>query len=179
MKVISIILGVLMVMAGIFMVMTPGITFASMGWVLGVLLILLGASGVVQYFTAGKNGKKSVWELVGGIFSLVLGGVVLINPFVALFAEVALAYAFDFWLIIGGFTRIGQAFEKRKEKEKNWGWVLTMGILTVVVGGYALFHVATLALALGMMAGIAVMMSGFNLIAASSAAGGTGGGTAA
>ncbi len=174
MRVVSIILGVLLVMAGIFMVMTPGVTFASMGWVIGFLLIFSGATGIAQYFTAKKGEKKSKWELFGGIASAVLGGIVLINPVVGLFIEVALAYAFAFWMIFSGVMRIGQAFTMRKSKEKNWGWVLTMAILSVVVGGYALFHVAVSALAIGIMVGVAVMMSGFNTIAGSSA---TGGGT--
>ncbi len=179
MKVISIILGILLIMAGIFMVMTPGITYTSMSWMIGCLLILAGANGFVQYFSADKTAKKPVWELIFGILSLILGGIVLINPMTGLLVELALTYAFDFWLILGGITRVGHAFTMRKNKERNWGWSIAMGILSVVVGVYALFHIGTLALAIGMMVGVAVMMSGFNLISGSSAFGGSAGGGAA
>ncbi len=180
MRVVSIILGILLVLAGMFMVVTPGATYASMSWVIGFLLILVGVNELAQYFAAGKTGKRSTWELVGGILSLVLGALVLFNPMLGIFVELSMTYAFDIWLIIGGILRIARAFEMRKTKEKNWGWVLTMAILSVVVGVYALFHIGTLMLAIGIMVGVSVMMSGFNLIAGSSMMGsGSNGGSAA
>ncbi len=171
MKVLSIILGVLLIMGGFFLMLTPGATFASMSWVVGFLLLLSGVNSVIDFFMSRKSGKKSGWGLIGGILLGLLGIAVLISPYNGLFTDVVLIFAFDFWLIIGGILRIIASVQLKKAGNASWGWVLAFAILSVVAGLYALFHIVASALAIGILVGVVVLISGFNLIAAASVAG--------
>ena len=74
MKVITIILGVLTTLLGIFCVFRPGVAALSLAWLLGIILILAGFNIVTNYF-----GKKigSGWDAFFGILSIV-GGIILI-----------------------------------------------------------------------------------------------------
>ena len=176
MKALSIVLGILLVLGGFFMMITPGVTFSSMSWVIGFLLLLAGVNWVVDYFTNRKNGTASVWTIVGGILCAILGGLVLINPFIGLLADGLLIYAFDFWLIIGGVLRIFGSVEMKKAGIGSWGWVLAFAIVSVLVGFYALFHIIASALAIGMLVGIVVLMSGINVLMSVSSGGMSGSG---
>ena len=176
MKVLSIVLGILLVLGGFFMMITPGVTFASMSWVVGFLLLLAGVNWVVEYFTNRKKGTASVWTVIGGVLCGLLGGLVLINPLLGLLADGLLIYAFDFWLIIGGILRIVASVQMKKAGDHSWGWVLAFAIVSVLVGLYALFHIIASALAIGMLVGVVVLISGINVIASASSGGAAGGG---
>ncbi len=181
MKAVSIILGILLAIGGFFLMLTPGMTFASMSWVVGFLLLFAGVNSVVEYFVNRKTGTQSISEIVIGILCGLLGILVLVNPLVGLLTDGLLIYAFDFWLIIGGVIRIGRSVQMKKEGDKSWVWVLVFAILSVLVGFYALFNIIASAMAIGLLAGAVVLMNGISMIAASSAMGGSGqgGGTAA
>ncbi len=174
MKVLSIIVGVLLAVGGFLLMMTPGMTFSSISWVIGILLVFAGVSAVVDFFASRKNGTHSVTEIVIGVLCGILGILVLVNPFISLLADGLLIYAFDFWLIIGGVMRLVRSIQMKKEGDKSWVWVLVFAILSVLVGVYALFNIILSAMAIGLLAGAVVLMNGISMIVASSAMGSSG-----
>lgn len=87
------------------------------GLTLLLLAILLGAYWIVQGFVelfvaiAHPEVRGRPWYLVGGILSLVAGGVVVVFPTVSL---LFLTIVLGFWLIVFGVTLIARAFLLRQ-----------------------------------------------------------------
>lgn len=164
MKILSIVLGVLMIFGGFTMMITPGITFLSVGWLIGFVFILSGINAIVDYLMHRKEGHITQWDLIAGILSAAMGILILSSPYVMILAKGAIIYFFNFWMIISGVLRIIAAVQMRKEGSRHWIWVMILAVLSVALGIYALFNILVMAVAIGWMMGFFVMMSGINLI---------------
>jgi uncharacterized membrane protein HdeD (DUF308 family) len=81
--------------------------------------------------------RSSIWWLaiVRGIFAIIFGILVLVWPVETV---VILTLVFAVYAIVDGIVNIVAAIATRKE-DSTWGWLLTQGILTLIVGVLALF----------------------------------------
>jgi uncharacterized membrane protein HdeD (DUF308 family) len=96
------------------------------------------SSGVLSGFGADARAlcKRTWWVfLIGGIASVIFGGFAFAKPGVALFV---LATFFAAYLLVDGISNvIGSVLHRQKD---GWWIMLLMGILGVLVGGYALLN---------------------------------------
>lgn len=161
MKVVTIIAGVILCITGIYCLVTPGITFLSIAFVLGCVMLFSGVSGIINYVTKRKSGEVSGWVLAEGVVTTVLSLLILSNQ---LITDALLPYFFGGWIILSGVFRIFAAMGIKKIGGPGWGWILALGILSVLFGIYALVHPLVAALTLGLLVGLVVLMQGINLI---------------
>lgn len=164
MKIATIILGVLLLICGIYCLATPGLTFLSIGWVMGILLLLSGINATIAYFQQRKTGGKDIWDLVWGLLTVAISILLISNQLAQFMTDVALVYLFSFWVIASGATRIMVAVKLRKVATSSWIWILVLGILTVVLGIFSLLHPLLTAITLGWLIGAYIIMQGINLI---------------
>lgn len=161
MKVLTIILGILLIIGGIFCIATPGSTFLSIGWLVGLGFLLAGIDEIVMYWS--RRYLRSGWALAGGILTALLGGFLLFNSWANFFADMVILYMTGAFLILAGIFRIVTAVQSR-HLSHTWGWMLALGILTILVGGYSLFHPTVAAIALGWLIGFYVILAGIEMI---------------
>lgn len=164
MKILSTIMGILLVIGGVYCMLTPGITFLTLGWVLGVLLLISGIELIVCYFGGRKVCIPSAWDLALGILTTVLAIVILTNNYAQFFTELILAYMLGVWIVVSGALRIFAAFGLKKLEVSIWWLSLVVGVLLILAGIYAFFHPIVAAITLGVMAGLYVTVQGVNLI---------------
>lgn len=172
MKIITIVLGVILVIGGIFCMVYPAATFSTLGWLVGILLLISGVNAVANYVRGRKVGLANVWDLVYGILTLILATVILFSPLAAGITDVILIYMFAFWLLIGGIIRIVGSIALMRLKNRGWIWMIILGLLMVVLGIYSFFHPMVNAIAMGWMMGFFIIFQGFNLIGIGSTLGG-------
>lgn len=161
MRVLTIVMGVILTLAGIWCLINLGQTYAALAFVLGIVMLVSGISSIITYIMGHKDEKLSGWVLAEGIFTTILGIIVLINPFTA---DVMISIFFGMWLMVSGVLRIVGAFEQRK-LGLPYGWTLILGILSLLVGLYGFVHPLVAGLALAMLLAIFFIMQGINTIA--------------
>lgn len=171
MRVISVILGMILVSGGFSMMLTPGITFLSIGWILGFVFIVSGINLVIDYAKNRKDEHINLWDLIAGLLAIVLGVLILISPYVMIVAKVLSVYVFTFWMIASGLLRFISSFQARKNGDRGWIWSLLLSLFTIAIGVYALFNILISALAMGWLLGFYVLLSGMNLISIGFASG--------
>ncbi len=96
------------------------------------------SSGVLSGFGADARAlcKRAWWVfLVGGIASVCFGVLAFVNPGVALFV---LATFFAAYLLVDGISNVIGSVQNRQKD--GWWIMLLIGILGVLVGGYALLN---------------------------------------
>jgi uncharacterized membrane protein HdeD (DUF308 family) len=96
------------------------------------------SSGVLSSFGADARAlcKRAWWVfLVGGIASTCFGLLAFVNPGIALFV---LATFFAAYLLVDGISNVIGSVQNRQKD--GWWIMLLIGILGVVVGGYALLN---------------------------------------
>ena len=173
-RILTAILGVLTIIAGFFCLLWPGMTYITMVWMIGVVMIVDGIANIVSWSDRRDAGLADGWSLAGAIVSILFGIVLVVSNLMQVVMDVFVAYMVAAWLLIYGIIRIVMAFKLRSVRktlgsavdavEPRWGWVLCMGILMVICGIIGFFNPMSLMLALGVVAGVAIVIFGADLI---------------
>ncbi len=119
-------------------------------------------SGILSSFRADAQAlcKRTWWVfLIGGLASAAFGVLAFVNPGVALFV---LATFFAAYLLVDGiFNVIGSVMHREKD---GWWIMLLIGILGVLVGGYALLNPPVSMLAFILLVAIEAIILGVFLV---------------
>lgn len=129
MKVITIILAILTILAGFFCIIHPAFTAFSIAWILGFLLILGGINVLVSFF-GKKEGSKS--DVFFGILSIIGGIAMLCNYWFQIFTDVIIVAIVAGLILLMGILRISASIDLKKASQP---WVLAMisGILSILI----------------------------------------------
>src|SRR5690625_2202453 len=98
--------------------------------------------------------------LLVGLFFLIVGFIVLGSPVASL---VSLSILFSISFLFGGITELIFAIRNRKNLE-NWGWQLTMGIFTLLIGILLLRNPELSVKTLSLFIGFLIMVRGIAAI---------------
>lgn len=124
----SIVLSVLMILAGVLAIVIPPAAGIAITILVGWLLVFSGAAHLVfgwQTRTAGGF----VWELLLGVLYILVGAYLLFHP-VAGLASLTLALAI--YLFAEGILEFILSF--RLHPMPGWVWLLFDGIITLILG---------------------------------------------
>ncbi len=171
-KVLSVILGLLMVASGVYCICTPALTYLTLGWVIGACMVVNAIGSFFTYSERKKFGAADGWTLVGAIISLLLGLALAANGVMQIMVDLFILYMAAAWLLIMGIIRIMMAIRLYRFHKslaslvlgRNWGWVLIMGLLLVACGVLSLINPFGLMLAIGLIIGINLIVIGVNLV---------------
>ena len=172
MKVATIVLGALMLIGGIYCIVTPIETYSVLGWLIGFAMLVEGVGSVTTWSARRKLGFADGWTLAGAIVSIALG-VILLFSFVAQWAvDLFIAYMIAAWLVIGGIVRIVAAVKLRDFSKstgsgiagQNWGVLLVLGILVALFGVLCLANPLSIMVGVGFMLGVSIICVGVDLI---------------
>jgi uncharacterized membrane protein HdeD (DUF308 family) len=164
MKILTIIVGVLVTISGMYCLSMPGATFLNLGWLTGLSLAVSGVSAITVYAVRRKNKSAVMWDLWSGVLSVLVGALMICNLYAQLLTDIALIYMFAGWLILSGVLRIA-ASVKLKAMGFSWAWILIFGALSVLLGIYSSLHPLFTAITLGYLIGFWIISAGLNLTA--------------
>ena len=171
-KVLSVILGILMIVGGLYCLFTPGLTYLSIGYVVGLSMVLDAIGRFVGWHKARKDGAADGWMLTNAILSAVFGFFILNSAALQLGVDVFIVYYIAVWMVCHGIVVIARAAQLCKI-HKNWDtkklgthWYLplTIGILMCVFGVLCMFKPIIMASTLGVFIGLGIISAGANLI---------------
>lgn len=174
--VLSIIFGVMLIIGGISCLVLPELTFLTLGYIVGVVMILDGIGMIIAWTQRDRSKEGSGFVLASGIISLLFGIVLVGNGFLQLAVNDFIIYASIAWLFVVGMIRIVLAiktkavYEQAKrvdgntELGRNWWIALILGILMVVCAIIGLFNPDAVAYSIGVMIGIGIIINGLDMI---------------
>src|SRR5882724_3524002 len=123
----SIVLSVLLIIAGILAIAIPAVAGIAVNLLVGWLLVFSGGAHLI-YAWQTRHNRGFVWELLLGILYFAIGGYLLINPIRGL---VTLTLAIALYLWIEGVLEFVLSFWLRGLP--GAGWLLFDGIITVIL----------------------------------------------
>lgn len=160
-----IVLGIVFIVGGVFAIAMPFIAGLAVTVVFAVVLAWIGIMQIIQAWSV-KSWGGFIWQLIIGLIMLIGGAAIWIDPILgALTLTIVVAAVF----IAKGVFQIVMGLQMRPHT--GWGWVLTAGILAILVGLiiWLSWPVST-AWALGTLAGISFIFSGWSYIMVAMAA---------
>jgi uncharacterized membrane protein HdeD (DUF308 family) len=155
--------GIAAVLFGILVIAWPGPTVLALVFLFGIYAIVDGVTGIGHY--ASKD-RRSVWQIVGGVVSVIAGITALVWPGIT---ALALALVIGFWAVLLGGSQIAAAFNVRKTVSQWWLWLLTgivtalFGLLIVAAPGAGILSLLGLVSAFAVISGVLFIASGIEL----------------
>ena len=156
-KIVLILGAVLSIAAGIIAFCFPGATLGGAAVFIGIVLICMGASMIASYIMERNYMLGSMWVLIGGIATIVLGIFAIINT--SLVAS-TLPVLFAIWALCTGVARLMTSFDLKHLNFSNW-WISTIvGALLIVFAIISFFDPVLSAIAMTTLIGLYLVGNG-------------------
>ncbi len=151
--------GIVTLAMGLTALFWPSITISVLFGLFGFFAIV---DGVIALVT-GLFFRRSAWgwTVFQGIAGIVIGVLALRYP--ATVAAVIVIF-FAFWALVVGLFQVATAFGLRGLGQRSWGWVLTSGLLTALLGLYFLINPDTGARFMAVTIGFFALIAGAVLV---------------
>ena len=127
---LPLVLGVLFIGAGVFVLFTPLASYLTLSFLFALTLLIGGALEVIYAIANRDINDRWGWTLVGGLLDLVIGILLVSNP--ALSAVVLLMYI-GFALLFRAIMGIAWAVELKRAQVPNWGALMTVSIIGLIL----------------------------------------------
>ena len=164
MAILSLILGVLMILAGFSCMFTPVATFLATGYYIGIMMLVYGIMGIVR----GIRKEADTVEIVLSVLAAIVGLISLFRPGATLVFDGMMIFIISAWILLQGIGSIILAI-RAKKAGSGWVWGLFSGILGVVLGIYSFMHPQVAAVTAGFLIGFYFVETGINMIVLSAA----------
>jgi uncharacterized membrane protein HdeD (DUF308 family) len=153
--------GIVLVVLGLAAMIVPPLASLAVTLVLGWLFLFSGAAGLVVTFWARKM-PGFWWSLFSAALAVAAGMVLLAKP---VQGALTLTIVVGAYFLAEGVATIMYALEHKKELSERWGWLLTAGIMDILVAFFIIAGLPGSALwALGLLVGINMLFGGATLI---------------
>ncbi len=156
-KAASIIIGILLIVIGIFAFFSPFITAISFEWIATVGFLVLGIYEILSFiFIKPRSG----WQLADGIINVILG-ILLLTSGIEMRAE-TFSFIFAILFLFSGIE--GLSFSSMTGSDSN-GWIIFTSILAIIAAIFMFFVPSIFTtLTIGYLFGIYILIGGITLI---------------
>ena len=152
-------IGVILILVGTAAVLFPQITTIAAERLIGWVFVFAGFSQIVHAFWV-KDWGAFIWEFLVGVIQAIAGILLLAYPIAGVVTLTLLLAAI---LVVEGVLRVIASVQIRPDP--GWGWMLTGGILSVVLGILLWMSFPSSAVwAVGLLVGLNIIMSGWTLL---------------
>lgn len=159
-----IVAGVLFILFGLVCAFFPGLTLASIAFMVGAAFVVSGVVNIATFIRDRELLGFSGWILAYGILDVLIGAMFVIHPFA--FAAV-LPWVIGAFVLIFGAYEVVAAFMIKRSGLPLWGWMLVSGIISIVIGSLFFYLPEMLALFIALFA----LLRGVDLIVVGANAG--------
>ena len=126
--------GILLILFGILMYVSPGVTLFSLLWYLGIYWIVDGVFWLAQAFSSAQFsstwGNSRWWLIIGGILSIIAGFITLEHPFLAgLVNGTFLVYLIGISIFVAGVSMLISG----RDGSRTF-WSVIVGVLYIIFG---------------------------------------------
>jgi uncharacterized membrane protein HdeD (DUF308 family) len=159
--------GILLAILGIAAMIVPPLASLAVTIFLGWLFLISGVAGLLLTFWA-RQMPGFWWSLLSAILAIIVGVILLARP---VQGTLTLTIVVGAYFLAEGVTTIMYALEHRRELVNRWGWLLTAGIMDLIVAAIIVIGLPGSALwAVGLLVGINLLFGGATLIGVALAA---------
>jgi uncharacterized membrane protein HdeD (DUF308 family) len=153
--------GILFVVLGVGAMIVPPLASLAVTIFLGWMFLISGVAGLVLTFWA-RQMPGFWWSLFSALLALGAGIALLAWP---VQGTLTLTIVVGAYFLAEGVSTIMYAVEHRRELSERWGWLLTSGIVDLILAGIMIAGLPGSALwAIGLMVGINMILGGAALI---------------
>ena len=175
-KTLFVILGILMILAGITCFFTPVETSSVIPFIFGLAMVIDGIGRIIAWFSIREYAPQSGWIFASSVISLIFGLMLTTSPMLQMSVGVFVVLLTGWWILALGIIRIVHAFHLLKIKREsdgfgfgemlgsNWWIALILGALLTLFGVIVILNPMLGLGVIGVLIGCGVITAGVNLI---------------
>ncbi|MBV9511363.1 MAG: DUF308 domain-containing protein [Caulobacteraceae bacterium] len=153
--------GAVLVVLGILALLAPLAAGLAVSLILGVILVLSGVFGLISAM-AGAAHQHRVLSLASSVLALAVGMALLFYP---LAGPLALALLLAAYLLVDGVILIGLAMDHRRRATARWGWLIASGVIDLILAAaLVMLSAVGSTILLGAFVGIDLIVAGAALV---------------
>jgi uncharacterized membrane protein HdeD (DUF308 family) len=153
------ILGIVLLLAGLAAIAFPFVSTVAAKIALGWIFLVSGLFMIIHAFSAGEW-RGFFWNLLIGILYLVGGAYLAFFPLTGILTLTILVAAL---FLADGLLEVIMAFKLRPHE--GWGWVLVSGLVAIAAGGLIAMQLPSSATwVIGVLAGIKMIFAGWSFV---------------
>lgn len=153
--------GIVLAILGIAAIVVPSLASLAITIFLGWIFLIGGVAGLIATFWARKM-PGFWWSLLSATLALVVGILLLVQPVQGMLTLTILVGAY---FLAEGAVTIMYALQNRRELSQRWGWLLTAGVMDLIIAGIILVGLPGSAIwAIGLLVGLNMTFGGATLI---------------
>ncbi len=112
-------LGIVFAVMGVWILLKPEMIIAAVPIIIGILIVIHGLHNVVQAFALKKDSYENWWiALLMGVVTVVLGGILVYNPFKVMDTVVRLIGIFLIYDGLSDVWILSKVFKMKKQSER-------------------------------------------------------------
>ena len=161
MRIITMMIGALFTITGIYLVANGGLTFMSVAFIVGLVFVVAGIVVCLSYSGYRGEDEAKSWILIDGTSTFMLGVLILMNK---LSADVAVPLVLGMWILLSGIRNFVHAWERIEKRDVNFYDHLLIGLLNIVLGLYAFFDADLFDLSTLTLVGVYMIAGGINIV---------------
>jgi uncharacterized membrane protein HdeD (DUF308 family) len=154
--------GVLLIILSIFIFSNPAAVLAGISFWFGILVLLAGIAGIVNWLAGTKEERESM-SLLWSILTLIFG-FVLLTHLVATMGT--LSTIFGLWVLVSGILLASNGWSVKATNSTGWIMVV-VGAVAVLASIFIIFNIGAGAIAISTLLGWAVLLSGIAFVVSS------------
>ena len=174
-----VILGVLMILAGITCFFTPVETSSVIPFLFGLAMAIDGIGRSIAWFSIREYAPQRGWVLASSVILLIFGLMLTASPMLQKSIGVFVVLLTGWWILALGIIRIIHAFHLLKNKREssdfvlsemigsNWRIAFILGLLLSVLGVIIILNPLLGLGVIGVVIGCGIITAGINLISLS------------
>lgn len=165
MRILTIGAGVISTLLGVLCIANAGLSFMSLAFIIGIVLIIVGMIECFSYKKSLENEEEKHWILIEGLTTFILGVVVLTGQ---LAADIAVPVVFGMWVMISGIRGLAVLHMVKLDranmvKDFDYYWDTVVSALNLIIGLYTFFNNVLYPLPVLALLGMCFVVQGANV----------------
>lgn len=151
-NVFNLLIGVLMIVAGIGVCFNPIVTLKAISLYIGIVFVCIGTAYMVNFFKFSKTKF-----LTYGILDVLVGIILITNKNIVVSS---LPIVLGFWVLFSAISQLSTAVEFKKMKIPLWSYEMTLGICGLIFSFIILVNPIFGALTIALITGFYMILFG-------------------
>ena len=165
-KIIKLVIGITLACAGIYCIISPGVTVAALAWIIGLFMIVHALSRIGVWKERKALGFAENYELTSAILSLVFGAALIASNFFQALVSTMIIYILAAWIAMLGIFRLLVASNLRRLEAdtsvfiNNYNAQMIGGVVLILIAVLIFIRPSIVTAILGMFIGICLLLFG-------------------
>ena len=169
-KIIKLVIGISLACAGIYCIISPGVTVSILAWIVGIFMVVMALSRIGVWQERKALGFAENYELVSAILSLLFVAALIVSNFFQFMVSTVIIYILAAWIAMLGIFRLLVASNLRRLEAdtsvfiNNYNAQMIGGVLLLLIAILIFIRPSIVTAMLGIFIGVCLLLFGVQQI---------------